>query len=283
MKGLTFKVNEIIVGSNLAALYYAYKNNLPLVYQNISKPNSLERFSENTDLSSLNIKNEITSFQTPRGEVKKGIKKIFLWNKLFFNLNLKGLVVCPDSPTSSRIGANVFTCFYGTTSLRIDFDKATIFNGENIAGVQTVHNNLIQVFDWMNINSGSKQNKQVDILESNDNFVKKIIFYPSKRSGNTKYKDCLAISYLTEKNLREVEYTDTYAMFKVRQMMKAAGLKGVANGFYDQYPDKRRHYDIRISPTKRQINKDILSCYLDEDTDTISFNLKTIEEMLSDQ
>ena len=262
---------------------YAYQNRLPLVYQKVSKPHKLERFSKDIDLSVFGVKNEHTFLQTPSGEKVQGIKKIILWNKLFLNLNLNGLILTPDSPTSSRIDATGFTCFYGTTSLRVGFDKAIIFNGENIGGIQTTYKERIQVLDWMDINSGAKQNKQIDILESDDHFVRKIIFYPSERSSNTTYRDCLSVSYLTEKNLREVEYTDTYAMFKVRQMMKAAGLKGQANGFYDQYPDKRRHYDIRISPTKRQINKDVLSCYLDEEIDSIEFNFKTIEEILSDQ
>ncbi len=283
MRGVSFKTSELIIGSSLSALLYSYINSLPIVYQRLSKPHPFERFTENVDLSAFNIINDKCVIKTPKGNKTFGTKKIDLWNKLFLHLSLNGLVACIGEPTSSRLSGNVFKYFYDTTTTQIDFEKATIFDGTEIAGLQTVYKNKAQILDWMEIRSGAKQEKEIDLIESEECFVNEVVFYRSQRSGNTKYKDCLAISYLNEKQLREIEYTDTYAMFKVRQMMKAAGLKGQANGFYDQYPDKKRYYDIRISPTKRQINKIILSCYPDEENKSVIFNSKTFEEILYDE
>ena len=281
LKGIALKTPELIIGSSLSALCYSYKNKLPLVYQRIAKPHPFERFSEDIDLSVFNMTNDRSVLKKPQGSKLVGIEKIILWNKLFLNLSLNGLIACPGEPTSSRLSGNVFKYFYNTTSAQIDFEKAIIFDGSGVAGIQTVYQKKHQVLDWMNIKSGAKQKKEIDLIESENNFVNEVIFYRSQRSGNTNYKDCLAISYLSEKELREVEYTDTYAMFKVRQMMKAAGLKGQANGFYDQYPDKKRYYDIRIDPTKRQINRMVVSCYPDEENESIYFNSKTFEEILN--
>ena len=282
MRSVSFSAKEIVIGSSLPALFYSYSKRIPIVYQTISKPTFFDRFSNNLDLSEFNIKNDNVCLKSSTCDKIVGIKKILLWNKLFFNLSLNGLVLCPNQPTSSRLSKNSFTCFYDTTSEVIKFEKAVIFDGSNISGIKTTYKKDLQVLDWMNIRSGSKQKKQIDLLESKDKFVNEVLFYTSKRSGNTKYKDCVAVSYLSKDQLRMVEYTDTYAMFKVRRMMKAAGLKGTANGFYDQYPEKKRHYDIRIDPTKREINKMIVSCYPEEENNSIVFDSRSFEELLND-
>ena len=91
-------------------------------------------------------------------------------------------------------------------------------------------------------------------LAGSNDFVRDIHFYPSERmDGNPKKKrDILAISYLSEKQLSDVGYTDAYVRFKVLDMMKEAGMQGIKNGI-DAHTGKSKRLSIRIETAEREV------------------------------
>ena len=77
-------------------------------------------------------------------------------------------------------------------------------------------NKLQKVIDWFNVKSG--MNHQIDKINTESDFVKEILFYPSIRmSGVDKNKkDLVAISFMKEKQLHDVEYSDSYVRLKTQ-------------------------------------------------------------------
>jgi hypothetical protein len=284
MRDHKYYFDELVLGNTLPAVTYSHINKTPLVYPSNNPPHRFEFFAPDTDLSAYGSNNLIIESASPDKIIKEGKNKLEVWNKTIFKLALKGLVLFPFEKDSLRLGDdNNLHLFQGSSRINISFDVLRVFDGQSTNGIHVIYEDFHQVLDWINISSGAKQKKEIDIIKTKNNFVNEVRFYPSSRTGNSTYKDCVAISRLTSKQLMDVEYTDTFAKFEVRKLMKESGLKGTANGFYDQYPDKERHYDIRLDPTRRDINKIIKECYTTEQNNKVIFDYRSEEEILSEE
>jgi len=277
----SYYFEEIVLGNSLPALTYSLVKNVPIVFSKDTPPHPFEFFDPHLDLSIYNTQNLVTEVISPTGVEEEGANKLEVWNKVIFKMGLRGLVLFPFKKDSLRIEKeNTLRIVEGSSLINICFDQLVVFDGQGVEGLQVEFDGLHQVIDWINISSGAKQKKDLDVIRTGNNFVNEIRFYSSPRTGNSTYKDCAAISYLTSDELMEVDYTDTFAKFEVRRLMKNVGLKGTANGFYEKYPNKERHYDIRLDPTKREINKRTKNCYSIEQNQSIIFDRRSEEEIL---
>ena len=282
MRDHKYYFEELVLGNSLSAVTYSLIKNVPLVFAQNAPPHPFEFFDPKIDLCVYGSENSNREMSTPSGFLVQGKNKLEIWNKTVFKLALKGLILFPFDKDSVRIeDKSRLNIIWGNSRVKISFNILRVFDGRNIKGLQVEYGPRHQVIDWINVGSGAKQKKQIDIIRIENNFVNEVYFYPSKRSRNSSYRDCVAISYLTPEELMKVEYTDTFAKFEVRKLMKEAGLKGTANGFYDQYPKKERHYDIRLDPVKREINKVVKKCYTLEQNNKIVFDFRNEEEVIN--
>lgn len=81
-----------------------------------------------------------------------------------------------------------------------------------------VEKSLYQVTDYYEANSHSYHD--LSLLEIGDKFVSLIKFYVTSRiDGNKAKKDFVVISYLTEEQLRDFNYSDTMVSFKVKDIL----------------------------------------------------------------
>ena len=86
-------------------------------------------------------------------------------------------------------------------------------------------------------------------MSTGEKFVSNIQFFLSKRiDGNQKYYDLLCESFLTEEQLRNIDYSDSISRLKTINMMKEAGIKGKKNGLGS-------NVSIKIELWKREIKK----------------------------
>jgi hypothetical protein len=92
--------DEIIIGSSLGALSYAFRHGLPVFFTTPRRPHRFEYFNAPKIIDDLRITHEENKLTTPNGEVYRGQKKVFLWEKLAFTLNLSGL--CPAKRLSNK-------------------------------------------------------------------------------------------------------------------------------------------------------------------------------------
>ncbi len=230
MKEQTYEYERIVIGGSLASLLYGYLNNIPVIYSMPRIPLFYEVDSER-------------------------IAKRQIWQDLSFQMSLAGLLPMGDKVESMRVDENVIKAFTdGPVYGAFRFDELIVFDDTNLVGWKGTlkKKRKMKVLDWIN-DRKSAPHDVVRLTGSND-FVRDIYFYPSERmDGNPKKKrDILAISYLSEKQLTDVDYTDAYVRFKVLDMMKKAGMQGIKNGI-DARSGKSKRLSIRIETAEREV------------------------------
>ena len=222
------------MGGNLDALLYARQHNLPLIINKINPP---EIFEE-----------------------KRG-----LWFETFYLLTLSGLNLVGDKAQSVRMKEDeISISTKDARVIKFGYKKIIIFDDENVSGLPTPKNentNFI-VLDW--IVSRSCQLHDIDYMSTSDPFVSEVHFYPTERiDGNhNKIKDLVSISQLTKEQLEDYEHSDTYAKFKIMNMLKERGIRG-------KHAGGGQYYALNLEVTKREIKKAKMHSY--ENTERMEF------------
>jgi hypothetical protein len=151
------------------------------------------------------------------------------WEEHCCHLSLQGLIPFADKIYSMRLMDNkVFRIVLRSTFSSIEFNKAIIFSQKKIEGFPTPikkTSTLYKVIDWINMRAGMTHPH--DQIKSATDFVKYILFYPSRRldGHHPNKKDAAAVSYIEENNLYNVEWSDSYARLKAIKMMRDVGIK----------------------------------------------------------
>ena len=128
------------------------------------------------------------------------------------------------------------------------------------------------VLDWISVRRGG--NHPYDYIEDEDSkFVKKLVFYPSERitGKRSTIKDACSVSILTDRQLRSLDYSETYVFLKARDMMKKAGLKGSRNGT-QAYNGKPAYLSLKIAVNDREVFPLHKNVY--ENTDSLHFDFE---------
>ena len=152
---------------------------------------------------------------------------------------------------------------------RFNFKKLIIFDDTSIQGLSESTGQRIgktKVIDWFAVRSGMEHSH--DSLATNDDFIKKVIFYPSDRFGSQSTdrirKDLVAISYLDSDEVDNFDYSSTMARFKITQMMKEAGIKGARNGKDTNNPSLYRYYSVKVESMEREVFRSIQTFYAED-------------------
>ena len=285
IRDINFSFDKLVVGSSLEALTYSYLNNLPLVHTRLQPPHFLERFNPATDLTAFGIENKKHTLKSNSEDIEVGIKKNFLWEKLYFNLSLSGHIPLESKCVSLRIDNDTLRAATSKARLaKIKFKELLIFDDNSLIGLGAykIKERKYKVYDWFSVRSGMKHD--YDLLCGDDQFVNKIYFYQSERvDGNHPFKDAIAYSSLTADQLQDFEYSDINARFKTIYMMKQAGIRGTRNGRDTANKDRYKYYAIKIENSKRQIietaniydNKENITFIYDSFCDIIEKNKLT--------
>ena len=243
---------KLIVGGSLAALLYGYKNQIPVVWCNPKVPLFFETYH-------------------------KWHSKEELWHKLAFQLSLAALAPAPALVTRFRVEDNhtlkMFTDepFFST----LTFGELIVFDDTNLEGWddELEYDRKYRVLDW--INNRRSAPHSISYRETEDDFVKEVYFYPSKRiHGNwSGKKDILAVSYLTKDQVDNMDYCDTYVRFRVLHLMREWGIKGPKNGIDKKNPTKHKRLAIKLETVRRDVERRVKEPY-DEDELLKGFKLK---------
>ncbi len=197
-----------------------------------------------------------------------------------FFMGMEGLVPFSNLCQNIRIiddQLDVTTNRYRKSSMK--FKNLIIYDDQQVTGLplaikEEKDKNL--VIDWINVRSGCTH--ELDELSSNEDFVKKVHFYPTERSDNKSFKDLAAISYLADEELEDFNFSDTMAKFKVQKMMKDAGIRGARNGRDVNNPDKFKYYAIKVEPSQREIFENSKRFY--DSTDWFEMRHETADDIL---
>jgi len=265
---LVFEKDQIVVGGDIRSLLYAAIHELPIVFH---RPVSPFRFDLLPNPHLANLGFEVTEELTARQ----------VWERLMFLLGLSGLVLSPEGPNSLRVDENKLVISTDAKSYQYNFKKLIVFDDQEITGLPRVKKETRgtnRVIDWVNVRSGCRHEHDY-LSDSQNNFIKEIFFYPSDRSDNSKLKDLVAISYLSDTQLEDFDYSDTMARFKILKMMKEAGIRGARNGRDQKNPQRYKYYAVKVEPAERIVERDVTRYY--EEDDRFLFIYDSVDDILN--
>jgi len=270
-----------VVGANLSALLYSYYTGAPVVYIHPKVPFRFDHFEPEFDLDNIAQQpepRELISLEPAKQLV--GFEKEVLWEKLYFILSLSGQIPFADKANSLRID-NEEMKVLGKRSHEIEFKELRIFDDRGIRGIPykaAQEEKRYRVYDWITVHSGATH--RFDYLDGlPSSIIEKIIFYPSDRiDGKHNMKDLVCISEMTESQINDYQYSNTYIRFEVLKMMKDAGMRGRRNGRDQRNPKRFLYYAIKIKNAERQIEPLGFDCVSDKEN--IVFDERTPEEII---
>ena len=226
------KISNLVIGGNLAALEYAFREGFPIFYDKLETPFHLE-------------------------QTKEGIAKKDVIENYSFLLSMAGLNLSSTMTAEYRIEDNVLT-ISGKKPWKISYRYDKIFDFRT-----KEDDRLYKVVDYINVRSCGKHD--IRELRTKDDFVKEIYFYPSQRMNSSKKfslfthnyetitKDAMIVSYLTREQIEDEEYSQIYSRLRLKELMKEAGIKGKRCG---TRPDgKIKRNAIKLEFDKRVVNE----------------------------
>ena len=228
-----YKWDEVVIGGNLNAFFYARQKSCHVLPNTLDSPFSHDKTGAIAHL---------------------GLNDLDVWQKLSYSLALDGLNPLSGKIKTIRVDRDdkIITVNVGTPNLiKISYNKLHVFDYEWTFGLPDAGLEIknFRVLDWFDVRSGMKHD--LEFIEDDNNFVKKIHFYLSERiDGNTMYKDLVSESVLSKDQLHHPDYSDSLSRLKTIAMMKEGGIKGTSNGATQHLPIKIELYRREVVPNK---------------------------------
>ena len=253
---MILEYDEVVIGSNLTAVLYAFNNKLPIFYSRPERPFRFDHVPLDLDLTCVGMENKTQLLRTHDEDIKVGQPTEILWERLLFLISLAGRAPLSTLCESLRYNGTALICSNEYSKIgEIRFEKAHYFGNEECPGLideKTLANPSYICYDWIAFNRGGKH--EVDLIETPDNFVSKIWFYPTDRvDGNSPVKDACLVSTLTKEELLDFDYSQTMARFKMIAEMRDKGMRGLFNGYSPTGNPK--YYNFRTSIIGRETSK----------------------------
>ena len=277
-----YHYDNLVIGSGLNSVIFAYLKGYPLVTNRDVLPFRFDCFDRNVDLGKLSLGMEEIQLQ----EKTLGPSKLDVYKHLSFIISMAGLLPLGDGFFSARLKEDNLLKITTKNSrmIQMRFDKLYVFDDEGLSGlpepIESLDKGMFKVIDWIDATSCTTHPHQY--FETDDNFVRVIFFYPTERlDGNhPNKKDLVAVSYLNAEELKTYEYSDTYAKFKVLNIMKEAGIKGARNGRDMLDKTKYKYYALKLKSYKREVVS--LQKNLYDDLDNIEFMYQSAEDIVQE-
>lgn len=264
----------------MSALLYSFYTGFPIVYTRVRKPFRFDHFSPYFDLDGIVAQTEPAQIETLSSSSLIGQSKTKMWAFLFFSLSLSGRILFSGKVNSIRIQENKLKAITKRTR-EVLFDKLIIFDDHELYGIGrpvTNSSTVYTVYDWINVHSGASH--KFDLFEyPRGEVIKKIIFYPSDRvNGKHNLKDIVVVSEMSEEQLSDYRFSDTYVRFRAEQEMKSAGIRGKRNGRDQKNPKRYKYYALKLSASDREVSREGFSLIIDQEN--ASVNERTPEEII---
>jgi hypothetical protein len=202
---LDLSYDRLVIGSDLSAFAFSYVHECPAIYMRVLAP----------------YKND------EQGTYESDKR---LWNDMAYALSNSNLLPFSDKIVSLRLEENNIlkaVTKFGVVAT-IKYNQLIISDDYKIEGLPPVSNktsNANWVLDWFHVKHGTMHPYE-EIFDYENTFVKKVVFYISKRVFEKQIKDCVSVSKLTDEELASGEYDENLARLKTLKMIKDAGIKG---------------------------------------------------------
>ena len=235
-----YRWKEVVIGNSLASLAYAKINDCKLIVNGLQDTFQFELFKDKETLRALNHDVMIANKKT-------------LMDQLLFDMCLSG-----NAPINRKVQAiriepennSLRVIVADTTKIKIDYESLRIFDDSLVSGLpfeirQRTDINI--VYDWFSSNI----NKDVHFLELYDEesvLAKRTIIRKKPRNL------VIAQSFLSDKQLKKFDFSDTMTRFRLEKILKQNNIKGPKNGFYRNKPTVARYRPIKLDFIKREVH-----------------------------
>ena len=248
-KRYCYKVDKLVIGSDLSSLIYAYLNNNTLILKEIIPPTAFEFLPLEFPLELFNHKSTTREFKSIDGKIQVGTPKIELWNRLVFIMSSAGKL--PFGLT------RVMTRQTGDTTLTVKTKSRNYdYEADEIIQIKNIHHKY-KVYDWINIRSMGETDPEY--IKTDDDFASEIYIFPSSRKGAKQHdKDLLTISNLTDRQLQMFDFGETMSRIRIKIILSDLGIKGPRNGknpTYPSSPEKYKYAPIKLEHNYRETRK----------------------------
>ena len=244
-----YKVDKLVIGSDLSSLIYAYLNDSTLIFREIVPPTAFEFLPLDFSLQLFNHEPTTKELKTIDGTIQIGTPKIELWNRLIFVMSSAGKLPFGLKEIAVRQTGDT-TLTVKTKSRNYDYEAAEITKIKN-----THHKH--KVYDWISIRSIGETD--LEYIRTDDDFASEIYIYPSTRKGSKQNdKDLLTISNLTDKQLEMFDFGETMSRIRIKIILSDLGIKGPRNGknpTYPRSPEMYKYAPIKLEHSLREIRK----------------------------
>lgn len=269
MRDIVHNYDQVVFGSNIHALMYAYTNQIPLFYSLLDKPKDFEFYKPPFSFSNIN---NVNNFILNGNEVNFGMKKLHLWEQLSFVLGYDGLMPLSNNVVSVRMDDDILKITTKTSRvLKVKFNHLYLFD-DNIEGLpqeRKIYNEGV-IYDYFKFDS-LHEYKQM-LIQTEDDFVNQIWIQGNKGVVVTKTKDITS------------DIPDYAIRFRVLELVKQYGFQGRQNGIYHYKKELKiprfKKLDIKIST--REIHKKRMNSYRNKENLTfIVPSVKLENELLN--
>ena len=251
MKKHVYEYDEVVVGNNLAALFYCYKNLCPLLHKEGAPLFSFDFFEKDFPLEDIYLTNSLHELKTPTGSTYVGRKKLEIYSELLFILSAAGLVPFSDKIEKMRLEEKQLKVITkrGRSSM-VKFNKIRVFSPDTLDGIGLikVKKQKLRVLDIFRIIS-KKHN--FNLIKTEDNFVNEIQFVNSKKRKDI--KNIMVFSSLSKKEVDSFNFSVVPLKYKLRDVLEQNGIekrKYDSNIILDFIDRKTYNQDIKYYDDK---------------------------------
>ena len=165
---MILEYDEVVIGSNLTAVLYAFNNKLPIFYSRPERPFRFDHVPLDLDLTCVGMENKTQLLRTHDEDIKVGQPTEILWERLLFLISLAGRAPLSTLCESLRYNGTALICSNEYSKIgEIRFEKAHYFGNEECPGLideKTLANPSYICYDWIAFNRGGKH--EVDLIET---------------------------------------------------------------------------------------------------------------------
>jgi hypothetical protein len=202
-----FLWQDVVIGNEINAIRYSTERKACLLRNRASSIHSYELYSNST--SSIE---DIWSAESYR---------LYEAGQDPFTNTVRLARVDPDRRVI-RITTNSHKTYV------LSYEHLHVFDMCNVEGLEeyfTQQQTSNRVLDWFDARSVRGEQ---DGISTNDNFVKNVHFFKSCRiDGNTEHQDIVCESFLSNKQLKSADYSDTMSRFKTIHELSKLGYTDV--------------------------------------------------------
>lgn len=200
---LEITMDNVVVGSSLEALLFAFYGKYKVLYTRLSRPDTLEKLEE----------------------FGLGISKQQAWDKHIFQLELSGYIPFNDKIShikyidseTLKIITNEEGIYY------VKYKKIFIFDDhqiDNLPPHTSSTSNKIKLIDWFHVERGDHH--KYDYIKNNSDFMNEVIFFKSSKRKSSQRKDVCVVSYCDKETIQK--YPEHLLKIKTESYMKELGI-----------------------------------------------------------